>query len=174
MFHPAPPADLPLAHSIVLVVDATIGIGRVLTRRLCLAGASVAVVGAGHRERADDAAANAAFLCKELASLGLVALPYRVDVDRPESVRALPAHIAADMGPVTAAVVVLAPASGGSALAGLFREASALLSAALPPGVRHIEVTLREGVSLEEAADSVVGQLLADGPRPRQDADHGT
>ncbi|MEH0424227.1 hypothetical protein [Streptomyces sp. B21-083] len=162
MFRQAPPADLPLARSVVLVIDATIGIGRVLTRRLCLAGASVAVVGAGHRERGDDAAANAAFLCKELAALGLVALPYRVDVDRPETVGALPGHIAADMGPVTESVVVLAPAPAGSALAGWFREASALLSAALPPGARHIEVTLSDGMSLKEAADCVVGQLLAD------------
>ncbi|MEU6891567.1 hypothetical protein ABZ934_07160 [Streptomyces sp. NPDC046557] len=165
MSHSVPSADLPLARDTVLVVDATIGIGRVLTRRLCLAGASVAVVGVGHRERADDAAANAAFLCKELVALGLVALPYRADVDRPETVRELPAQIAADLGPVTAAVVVLAPASAGRTLVELFRGASGLLSGALPPGARHIEVRLSEDVSHEELAESVLSRLLASGPR---------
>ena len=101
----APP---PLEGSVVLVIDATTGIGRIVTTRLCAAGAAVAVVGAQHRGRGDDAATNAAFLCKELADIGLdrPALPGRHRTDT-TPFRALPGLIAADLNPVAISIVVI-------------------------------------------------------------------
>ncbi|EDY65998.2 LOW QUALITY PROTEIN: conserved hypothetical protein, partial [Streptomyces pristinaespiralis ATCC 25486] len=100
-------APAPLAGCVVLVVDGTTGIGRAITARLCAAGAAVAVVGAGHPGRGDDAATNAAFLCKELAGIGHVALPYQVDAEDTEAVAGLPGQISADIGPVSASIVVV-------------------------------------------------------------------
>ncbi|KQX47429.1 MULTISPECIES: hypothetical protein [unclassified Streptomyces] len=126
---------------VVLVVDATTGIGRELTTRLCSAGATVAVVGAGHPDRGDDAATNAAFLCKALTDAGLVALPYRIAAGDPAEAGRLPGQIAADIGPVGAAVVVLPPPDATGELRNAFRGLSAALAAALPSGARHIERT---------------------------------
>ncbi|MCK8434296.1 hypothetical protein G3I77_15070 [Streptomyces sp. D2-8] len=146
---------------VVLVVDATTGVGRRVTSQLCALGAAVAVVGAGHPGRDDDAATNAAFLCKELAGIGLVALPYQADVERPESFRALTGQIAADLGPVTASVVVVPSASGGEGLAPVFRVLSGVVAASLPAGAEHIEVDVGgDGFSLEEAAQAVVERLV--------------
>ncbi|MEU0168268.1 hypothetical protein ABZ214_22840 [Streptomyces iakyrus] len=151
----------PLHGCVVLVVDATTGVGRRVTSQLCALGAAVAVVGAGHPGRDDDAATNAAFLCKELAGIGLVALPYQADVERPESFRALTGQIAADLGPVTASVVVVPTASGGEGPVRAFRLASGVVAASLPAGAEHIEVDVsRQGFSLEEAAQSVVERLV--------------
>ncbi|MFD7571086.1 hypothetical protein ACFV6U_11290, partial [Streptomyces sp. NPDC059810] len=68
---------------VVLVVDATTGIGRELATRLSAAGAIVAVVGAGHPDRGDDAATKAAFLFKSLNDAGLLALQYRNEIRVP-------------------------------------------------------------------------------------------
>ncbi|MFG3036133.1 hypothetical protein ACGFYZ_04440 [Streptomyces sp. NPDC048330] len=124
---------------VVLVVDATTGLGRDLAARLCAAGAIVAVVGAGHPDRGDDAATNAAFLCKALADRGLLALPYRIDVGDPDEAARLPGQIASDVGPPAAAVVVLPPPGADEALVRAFRALSAALAAALPAGARHVE-----------------------------------
>jgi NAD(P)-dependent dehydrogenase (short-subunit alcohol dehydrogenase family) len=146
---------------VVLVVDATTGVGRIVTTRLCAAGAAVAVVGAGHPERGDDAATNAAFLCKELTDIGLIALPYQADSDRIETFRSLPAQIAADLGPVAASVVVIPSGPGSEGLARAFRTMSAAVAAALPAGAQHIEVdTVRDTEGPEELAQRVVRQLL--------------
>jgi len=154
-------APAPLNGCVVLVVDATTGVGRIVTARLCAAGAAVAVAGAGHPGRGDDAATNAAFLCKELTDIGLVALPYQADLERIESFRALPAQIAADLGPVTASVVVIPSGPGSEALARAFRTMSSTVAAALPPGARHIEVdTVSDRQGPEERAHAIVRQLL--------------
>jgi NAD(P)-dependent dehydrogenase (short-subunit alcohol dehydrogenase family) len=146
---------------VVLVVDATTGVGRRVTSQLCALGAAVAVVGAGHPGRDDDAATNAAFLCKELAGIGLIALPYQADVERPESFRALTGQIAADIGPVTASVVVVPAGSGGGGSAPAFRVLSGVVAASLPAGAKHIEVDVgRDGFSLEKTAQAVVERLV--------------
>lgn len=151
----------PLHGCVVLVVDATTGVGRRVASQLCALGAAVAVVGAGHPGRGDDAATNAAFLCKELAGIGLVALPYQADVERPESFTALTGQIAADLGPVTASVVVVPGENGGEGLAPFFRVLSGVVAAALPAGAEHIEVDVgRDGSSLEKAAQAVVERLV--------------
>lgn len=121
---------------VVLVVDATTGVGRELTTRLSAAGALVAVVGAGHPDRADDAATNAAFLCKALTDAGLVALPYRIDVRDPAEAGRLPGQIADDAGPVHAAVVVLPPPDSTAELLRAFRAVSAALAAEI--GRAHV------------------------------------
>ncbi|MER5961298.1 hypothetical protein [Streptomyces sp. NPDC002057] len=157
---------------VVLVVDATTGVGRELTTRLCAAGAVVAVVGAGHPDRGDDAATNAAFLCKALTDAGLVALPYRIDIGDPAEAGRLPGQIAADAGPVDAGVVVLPPPDATGELTRAFRAVSAALAAALPPGARHIERTpaaqAGPGTTTAEDRDwvrSVVDGLAADAAR---------
>ncbi|MFI6806388.1 hypothetical protein ACIBO6_15380 [Streptomyces luteogriseus] len=161
MSHTVAHVPPPLHGCVVLVVDATTGVGRRVTSQLCALGAAVAVVGAGHPGRDDDAATNAAFLCKELAGIGLVALPYQADVERPESFGALTGQIAADLGPVTASVVVVPSASGGEELAPAFRVLSGVVAASLPPGAEHIEVDVgHEGFGLEEAAQAVVERLV--------------
>ncbi|MEW1696779.1 hypothetical protein [Streptomyces sp. NPDC091278] len=154
---------------VVLVVDATTGAGRELTTRLCAAGAVVAVVGGGHPDRVDDAATNAAFLCKALTDAGLVALPYRIDIGDPAEAARLPGQIAADVGPLDAAVVLLPPPDTGAGLHGAFRVLSAALAAALPDGARHIEGTSSgaTGPDTTTAGDrtwvrSVVDRLAAD------------
>ncbi|MEU0246746.1 hypothetical protein ABZ192_20920 [Streptomyces sp. NPDC006235] len=150
----------PLHGCVALVVDGTTGVGRRVASQLCALGAAVAVVGAGHPGRGDDAATNAAFLCKELAGIGLVALPYQADVERPESFAALTGQIAADLGPVTAGVVVVPDGSGGEELAPFFRVLSRVVAASLPAGAEHIEVDVgRDGSSLEKAAQAVVERL---------------
>ncbi|MEV5437783.1 hypothetical protein AB0K80_17470 [Streptomyces sp. NPDC052682] len=117
-------------------------------------------MGAGHPGRDGDAATNAAFLCKELAGIGLVALPYQADVERPESFRALPGQIAADLGPVTASVVVIPSEPGSEGLTASFRALSDAVAASLPAGAEHIEVdTGLDGVSHEKAAQAVVERL---------------
>lgn len=124
-------------------------------------GAKVAVVGAEHRGRGDDAATNAAFLCKELAEIGMVALPYRADIERADTFRTLPAQIAADLGSVAVCVVVIpaAPCTGERTAA--YRAMSATVAAALPPGARHIEIDMADCTEgHEEAAHGLVDQLL--------------
>ncbi|WP_329569469.1 hypothetical protein [Streptomyces sp. NBC_01361] len=158
MSHAASYAPPPLDGCVVLVVDATTGTGRVVTARLCAAGAAVAVVGAGHRGRGDDAATNAAFLCKELADIGLVALPYQVDAEDTEAVLALPAQIAADIGPLTAAVVIVPAEDAPYGLADTFRAVSAAVVAGLPAHAVHIEID--QEARAEELARSVVHRLL--------------
>ncbi|WP_206302056.1 hypothetical protein OG564_14465 [Streptomyces sp. NBC_01280] len=158
MSHAASYAPPPLDGCVVLVVDATTGTGRVVTARLCAAGAAVAVVGAGHRGRGDDAATNAAFLCKELADIGLVALPYQVDAEDTEAVLALPAQIAADIGPLTAAVVIVPAEDAPYGLADTFRAVSAAVEAGLPVHAVHIEID--QEARAEELARSVVDRLL--------------
>ncbi|MCX5228795.1 hypothetical protein ABZY16_37165 [Streptomyces sp. NPDC006553] len=157
---------------VVLVVDATTGIGRELATRLSAAGAIVAVVGAGHPDRGDDAATNAAFLCKALNDAGLLALPYRIDIRDPAEAGRLPGQIAADAGPVNAAVVVLPAPEAPGELLRAFRAVSAALAAALPPGARHIEHTPggAAGPDTTTAGDrgwlrSVVDGLAADAAR---------
>ncbi|MFF9066953.1 hypothetical protein ACF09E_16525 [Streptomyces sp. NPDC014891] len=157
---------------VVLVVDATTGVGRELATRLSAAGAVVAVVGAGHPDRGDDAATNAAFLCKALSDAGLLALPYRIDVRDPAEAGRLPALIAADAAPVNAAVVVLPAPDAPGELTEAFRAVSAALAAALPPGARHIERTpaAAAGPETTTAGDrtwlrSVVDSLAADAAR---------
>ncbi|MEU7701389.1 hypothetical protein ACF064_08535 [Streptomyces sp. NPDC015492] len=157
---------------VVLVVDATTGVGRELTTRLSAAGAVVAVVGAGHPDRGDDAATNAAFLCKALSDAGLLALPYRIDVRDPAEAGRLPAQIAADAAPVNAAVVVLPAPDAPGELTDAFRAVSAALAAALPPGARYIERTpaAAAGPETTTAGDrtwlrSVVDSLAADAAR---------
>ncbi|WP_328942442.1 SDR family oxidoreductase [Streptomyces sp. NBC_00250] len=157
---------------VVLVVDATTGIGRELATRLSAAGAVVAVVGAGHPDRGDDAATNAAFLCKALDDAGLTALPYRIDIRDPAEAGRLPAQIADDAGPVNAAVVVLPPPDADGELSHAFHAVSAALAAALPPGARHIERTpaAAAGPDTATAEDrswlrSVVDGLAADAAR---------
>ncbi|MFJ8295410.1 hypothetical protein ACIQ9R_06035 [Streptomyces sp. NPDC094447] len=157
---------------VVLVVDATTGVGRELATRLSAAGAVVAVVGAGHPDRGDDAATNAAFLCKALSDAGLLALPYRIDVRDPAEAGRLPAQIAADAAPVNAAVVVLPAPDAPSELTDAFRAVSAALAAALPPGARYIERTpaAAAGPETTTAGDrtwlrSVVDSLAADAAR---------
>ncbi|MEJ8636241.1 hypothetical protein [Streptomyces sp. MS2.AVA.5] len=159
---PHPPA--PLDGCIVLVVDATTGAGRIVTARLCAAGAAVAVVGAGHPGRGDDAATKAAFLCKELADIDRVALPYRTDIDDLDMVRELPAQIASDLGPVSASVVVIPSGPGTDRLAERFRAASRVIAAALPEGARHIELASDTAAGAgqdEELVRRVVEQLLS-------------
>ncbi|MFC8366643.1 hypothetical protein [Streptomyces sp. CB02400] len=151
----------PLNGCVVLVMDATTGAGRSVATRLSAAGAAVAVVGAGHPGRDDDAATNAAFLCKELAGIGLVALPYQVDVTRPETLRALPGQIAGDLGPVAACVVVIPSGPGSGDLARDFRAVSAVVAAALPAGAEHIEIDPEhDGAGHERAAQSVADRLI--------------
>ncbi|MBO0919205.1 SDR family NAD(P)-dependent oxidoreductase [Streptomyces laculatispora] len=161
MSHAESYAPEALEGRVVLVVDATTGIGRIITIRLCAAGAKVAVVGAEHRGRGDDAATNAAFLCKELAEIGMVALPYRADIERADTFRTLPAQIAADLGSVAVCVVVIpaAPCTGERTAA--YRTMSATVAAALPPGARHIEIDMADRTEgHEEAAHGLVDQLL--------------
>ncbi|MEK0100402.1 hypothetical protein WDA79_18250 [Streptomyces sp. A475] len=158
MSHAASYAPPPLDGCVVLVVDATTGTGRVVTARLCAAGAAVAVIGAGHRGRGDDAATNAAFLCKELADIGLVALPYQVDAEDTEAVLALPAQIAADIGPLPAAVVIVPAEAAPYGLADTFRAVSAAVVAGLPVHAVHIEID--QEARAEELARSVVDRLL--------------
>ncbi|MFD3480609.1 hypothetical protein [Streptomyces sp. NPDC058695] len=158
MSHAASYAPPPLDGCVVLVVDATTGTGRVVTARLCAAGAAVAVVGAGHRGRGDDAATNAAFLCKELADIGLVALPYQVDAEDTEAVLALPAQIAADIGALTSAVVIVPAEDAPYGLADTFRAVSAAVVAGLPAHAVHIEID--QEARAEELARSVVHRLL--------------
>ncbi|MGW6398492.1 hypothetical protein [Streptomyces sp. NPDC055134] len=158
MSHAASYAPPPLDGCVVLVVDATTGTGRVVTARLCAAGAAVAVVGAGHRGRGDDAATNAAFLCKELADIGLVALPYQVDAEDTEAVLALPAQIAADIGPLTAAVVIVPAEDASYGLADTFRAVSAAVVAGLPAHAVHIEID--QEARAEDLARSVLYRLL--------------
>lgn len=151
----------PLEGCVVLVIDATTGIGRIVTTRLCAAGATVAVVGAEHRERGDDAATNAAFLCKELAEIGMCALPYRADLERAGSFRALPGQIAADLGPVAFSVVVIPSASGTEQLTAAFRAMSAVIADAIPYGAQHIEIDMADCAEGHEAAAlGLVDQLL--------------
>ncbi|MEU9297314.1 hypothetical protein [Streptomyces sp. NPDC048266] len=156
---------------VVLVVDATTGVGRELTTRLCAAGATVAVVGAGHPDRGDDAATNAAFLCKALVDAGFVALPYRIGVRDPAEAGRLPGEIDTDVGPVSAAVVVLPEPDAGGELLRAFRAVSAALAAALPAGARHIERapagTAGPATTAEDRAwvRSVVDRLAADAAR---------
>ncbi|CAL9410424.1 hypothetical protein ACH4NV_31080 [Streptomyces althioticus] len=162
----------PLKGCVVIVIDATTGAGRGVATRLSAAGAAVAVVGAGHSGRGDDAATNAAFLCKELAGIGLVALPYQADVDRPETFAALPRQIAAELGPVAACVVVVPHDTDDSGLSQAFRTVSAAVAATSPAGAEHIEIDSgRDGTDQEQAAQSVVERLVrrfarapADGP----------
>lgn len=151
----------PLEGRVVLVIDATTGIGRIVTIRLCAAGAKVAVVGAEHRGRGDDAATNAAFLCKELAEIGMSALPYRADVERAGTFRSLPGQIAADLGPVAVCVVVIPSAPGAEEVTAAFRSMSAVIAAQLPSGARHIEIDMADRTEgHEEAAHRLVDQLL--------------
>jgi NAD(P)-dependent dehydrogenase (short-subunit alcohol dehydrogenase family) len=133
-------APAPLAGCVVLVVDGTTGIGRAITARLCAAGAAVAVVGAGHPGRGDDAATNAAFLCKELAGIGHVALPYQVDAEDTEAVAGLPGQISADIGPVSASIVVVPRCGASDRLVETFHAVSSAVALALPAGAPHIEV----------------------------------
>ncbi|MER7952891.1 hypothetical protein ABTY59_36480 [Streptomyces sp. NPDC096079] len=159
------PPPLRLDGLVVLVVDATTGIGRELTTRLCAAGAIVAVVGAGHPGRDDDAATNAAFLCKELTDLGLVALPYRIDIGDPVEAARLPGQIAADAGPVAAAAVVLPPPGAAEGLRRAFRTVSAALADALPAGARHFEraPAAGEGPGPSTAEDRVWVRSVVEG-----------
>ncbi len=157
----------PLNGRVVLVIDATTGVGRTVATRLSAAGAAVAVVGAGHPGRDDDAATSAAFLCKELADVGLVALPYQVDVTRPETLGALPRQIAAELGPVAACLVVVPPDAGGEGLARAFRTVSAVVAASLPAGAEHIEIdTGRDEADRERVARSVADRLVRRFTRP--------
>ncbi|MEU8700823.1 hypothetical protein AB0C61_24780 [Streptomyces sp. NPDC048680] len=161
MSHAASHVPAALGGRVVLVVDATTGIGRIVTIRLCAAGAKVAVVGAEHRGRGDDAATNAAFLCKELAEIGMVALPYRADIERGDTFRTLPAQIAADLGPVAVCVVVIPSAPGTEERAAAYRAMSATVAAALPPGARHVEIDMADCTEGHEAAaHGLVDQLL--------------
>lgn len=161
MSHAASYAPRSLEGRVVLVVDATTGIGRIVTIRLCAAGARVAVVGAAHRGRGDDAATNAAFLCKELAEIGMSALPYRADIERADSFRALPGQIAADLGPVAVCVVVIPSEPGAEEMTAAFRSMSGVIAAALPPGARLIEIDMADRADgHEEAAHGLVDRLL--------------
>lgn len=160
MSHTAAFVVPPLNGCVVLVIDATTGVGRSVATRLSAAGAAVAVVGAGHPGRGDDAATNAAFLCKELTGIGLVALPYQVDVARPETLSALPRQIAGDLGPVTACVVVIPSGPGNGDLARDFRAVSAVVAAALPAGSEHIEIDTE--TEHDVAGDERIAQSVAD------------
>lgn len=152
----------PLAGAVVLVVDATAGVGRRIATRLCAAGAAVAVVAAGHPGRADDAATNAAFLCKELADIGLVALPYQVDTERAETFGALPDQIAADLGAATACVVVIPPGGAAGPLPAAMRVLSGAIAAALPPRAAYLEVeAVEETADQERLVQEVMGRLTA-------------
>ncbi|WP_394426075.1 hypothetical protein [Streptomyces sp. SGAir0957] len=152
----------PLAGAVVLVVDATAGVGRRIATRLCAAGAAVAVVAAGHPGRADDAATNAAFLCKELADIGLVALPYQVDTERAETFGALPGQIAADLGAATACVVVIPPGCAAGPLPAAMRVLSGAIAAALPPRAAYLEVeAVEETADQERLVQEVMGRLTA-------------
>ncbi|MGW7287056.1 SDR family NAD(P)-dependent oxidoreductase [Streptomyces sp. NPDC054847] len=160
-------APVPLTGCVVLVVDATTGIGRTITARLCAAGAAVAVVGAGHPGRGDDAATNAAFLCKELAGIGHVALPYQVDAEDTDAVADLPAQISADIGPVSASIVVVPRCGASDRLVETFHAVSAAVARALPEGIPHIEVdpgpraATSAARSDDEPARSAVERLVA-------------
>lgn len=160
-------APVPLTGRVVLVVDATTGIGRAITARLCAAGAAVAVVGAGHPGRGDDAATNAAFLCKELAGIGHVALPYQVDAEDTDAVAGLPGQISADIGPVSASIVVVPRCGAPDRLVETFHAVSAAVARALPEGVPHIEVdpgpraAPSAARSDDEPARSAVERLVA-------------
>ncbi|GAB2956905.1 hypothetical protein GCM10023080_015370 [Streptomyces pseudoechinosporeus] len=157
----------PLSGCVVLVVDATAGVGRRIATRLCAAGGAVAVVGAGHPGRGDDAATNAAFLCKELAGIGLVALPYQADVERPETFRALPGQIAGDLGPLAACVVVIPSDPGSEPLARVMRAMSDVVAESLPAGAEHIEVdTADDAEDQERTAQAVVNELVNRSARP--------
>ncbi|MFD6619641.1 hypothetical protein ACFWFB_30835 [Streptomyces albidoflavus] len=152
----------PLAGAVVLVVDATAGVGRRIATRLCAAGAAVAVVAAGHPGRADDAATNAAFLCKELADIGMVALPYQVDTERAETFRALPDQIAADLGAATGCVVVIPPGGAAGPLPAAMRVAAEAIAAGLPPSAVHLEVAAVEDTEDQERlVQEVMGRLSA-------------
>ncbi|MEU6392985.1 hypothetical protein [Streptomyces sp. NPDC046939] len=159
----------PLADAVVLVVDATAGVGRRIATQLCAAGAAVAVVGAGHPGRADDAATNAAFLCKELADIGLVALPYQVDTERAETFRALPGQIAADLGTATACVVVIPAGDAAESLPAAMRVVAGAVAAALPPSATYVEVEAVEDMEGQERlVQEVMGRLAArNSSRPR-------
>ncbi|WP_308408739.1 hypothetical protein [Streptomyces sp. AC627_RSS907] len=150
----------PLVGSVVLVVDATAGVGRRIATRVCAAGGAVAVVGAGHPGRGDDAATNAAFLCKELADIGLVALPYQADTERPETFRALPGQIAADLGPPTACVVVVPAGDGTEGLARTMRAMSVVVGTALPADAVHLDVGAVQDAEEQEKAAQEVEKLL--------------
>lgn len=150
-----------LEGRVVLVIDATTGIGRIVTIRLCAAGAKVAVVGTEYRGRRDDAATNAAFLCKELAEIGMSALPYRADVERATTFRSLPGQIAADMGPVAVCVVVIPSTPGAEEVTAAFRSMSARIADELPLGARHIEIDMADCTEgHEEAVHGLVDRLL--------------
>ncbi|MFD9247715.1 hypothetical protein ACFV0D_38490, partial [Streptomyces sp. NPDC059556] len=121
---------------------------------------------------APPAATNAAFLCKALNDAGLLALPYRIDIRDPGEAGRLPGQIAADAGPVNAAVVVLPAPDTPGELPRAVRAVSAALAAALPPGARYIEHTpgAAAGPVTTTAGDrgwlrSVVDGLAADAAR---------
>lgn len=87
-----------------------------------------------------------------------MALPYQVDAEDTEAVLALPAQIAADIGPLTAAVVIVPAENAPYGLADTFRAVSAAVVAGLPVHAVHIEID--HEARAEELARSVVDRLL--------------
>lgn len=77
---------------VVLVVDGATGAGRVLGTRLSASGAAVAVVTTATTGN------GVAFLSRELAELGRIALPYRLDTNDPAGRATLLAEVSADLG----------------------------------------------------------------------------
>ncbi|MEZ0095316.1 SDR family NAD(P)-dependent oxidoreductase [Streptacidiphilus sp. EB129] len=94
-------SDTPALSSLTaLVVDGATGPGRIVSIRLSAAGLRVAVVTV-------EEAVGATYLCKELAELGLTALPYRVCPFDADDAERVVSEVTEDLGQVDILVDLL-------------------------------------------------------------------
>ncbi|MQY12489.1 hypothetical protein SRB5_26230 [Streptomyces sp. RB5] len=157
---------------VFLVVDGTTGPGRTMAVRLCAHGARVAVVGVVLPGRPDDVTAAAALTCQEMTRPGRVALPYQLDPADGDAVGRLLAEVWEDLGPVSAALVVVPRDTESPGPPAVIRTLSARIAESLPDGCRHLELDPgrggrdRHALSAQDTWAQRVLKLLVNGPEP--------